>query len=172
MADSFVGEIKLAGYNFPPRNWALCNGALLSISQNTALFSLLGTQYGGNGTSNFALPDLQGRAAMGQGISNVIGETDGTESVTLSSGQYPVHSHTFNANNAGADLGLPAGNFLNKTTPGATTAKLYASPGTLQSLNPGAISPSTGGGQPHQNMQPFLVMNYSIALTGVFPSRG
>jgi len=171
MSNPFLGEIKLAGYNFPPHGWALCNGAILSISQNTALFALLGTFYGGNGQSTFALPDLQGRAAMGQGNSNFICEVDGTETVTLLSNQYPSHTHTLNANNSGVEVGLPAGNFLNKTTPGATTGKIYAPSGALQPLNPAAITPTTNGGVPHQNMQPFLVMNYTIALSGIFPAR-
>jgi len=171
MTQPFLGEIKMAGYNFAPRGWALCNGQLLSISQFTALFSLLGTYYGGNGTSNFQLPNLQGRAIMGQGSQNPIGELDGTETVTLLSNQYPTHAHTLAANNNGVEAGLPAGNFLNKTTPGVTTGQIYAAPGALQPLNAAAISATTAGSTPHANMQPFLVMNYSIALQGIFPSR-
>jgi microcystin-dependent protein len=171
MTQVFLGEIKMAGYNFAPRGFALCNGQVLAISQNAALFSLLGTQYGGNGQSTYALPDLQGRAVMGQGGQFVIGTPAGTETVSLISNQYPSHIHALNANSNGVDAGQPTGNFLNKTTPGATTGKIYATPGALQPLNPAAIVPTTNGGVPHANMQPFLVMNYSIAISGIFPSR-
>src|SRR5712664_474771 len=117
MSDQFVAEIRVFACNFAPTGWAFCDGQILSIQQNTALFSLLGTQYGGNGTTNYALPDLRGRAVMGQGSQFVMGEVDGTETVTVLGNEYPSHSHAVNVNNNGVEAGLPTGNFLNKTTP-------------------------------------------------------
>jgi microcystin-dependent protein len=170
MTQPFLGEIKLASYNFAPKGYAQCNGQLMSIQQNTALFSLLGTIYGGNGTTTFSLPDLQGRAVQHMG-NDTIGTRTGTETVTLTTQQLPAHNHLMRASTTAGALGLPTNNFLGAVTPTAnTTGKIYAAPGTGQALNAGAIGPD-GGNQPHENMQPFLVLNYNIALVGVFPSR-
>lgn len=169
MADPFVAEIRIFGFNFAPRGWAFCNGQLLPISQNTALFSLLGTTYGGNGKANFALPDLQGRTAMfygqGPGLSyRDIGEVSGEETITLLQSEMPAHSHSYNGAN---DSGLQA------NPDGAVPARVNvynsasATPGMM---NVGAIAPA-GGSQPHNNMQPYLGLNFCIALQGIFPPR-
>jgi microcystin-dependent protein len=173
MADPYLGSIILVGFTFAPRGWATCSGQLLPISQNDALFSLLGTTYGGDGQSTFALPDMRGRAPIhfgsGAGLSTrVQGETSGVESVTLTVGQIPTHTHPLNVNNSGATLGTPNGNFLaakNRADPG------FAATSDGSVLNSAAVSPSTGGSQSHSNLQPYLVMNYVIALEGIFPSR-
>ena len=172
MVDPYLGEIKLFGGNFAITGWAMCSGNLLAISQNTALFSLLGTNYGGNGTSNFGLPDLRGRAVQQIGNSTATGEMSGTESVTVTAQEYPAHIHAMNANSVAGNLGLPTGNFLATVTPNAnTTGKIYAAPGALQALNPAALPAYVGGNLPHENRQPFLAMTYLIALQGVFPAR-
>jgi len=177
MAEPFIGQILLVGFNFAPQGWALCNGQLLSISQNAALFSLLGTFYGGDGISTFGLPDLRGRAPVhqgqGPGLSNyVIGEVTGAESVTLLSNQMPQHNHFVNAVNSPGNAGSPSGALLAETaTRGAVSGDTYSSSPTNTTLAPNAVS-LTGGSQPHNNIQPVLVMNYIIALTGIFPSRG
>ena len=169
MADPFVAEIRIFPFNFAPTGWAWCDGQLLPLSQNTALFSLLGTTYGGNGKSNFALPDLQGRAPMhpgqGPGLSlHDLGETGGSETVTLLESEIPAHSHALNTSIRPADalnpatLGVGAGN--NAFAPAANTA--WAAPE--------ALAP-TGGDQPHNNMQPYLTFYFCIALQGVFPPR-
>jgi microcystin-dependent protein len=180
MVDQYLGEIKLMGFNFAPSGWALCQGQILSITQNSALFALLGTMYGGNGQQNFALPDLQGRAAghVGPSLYAAQGLKTGTESVTVQLPQYPQHSHSFNVNSGAGTTNVPTNNVL--ATPGLTapaTANIYtqAQSAPLQSLNttgtPPTLAPYAGGNQPHENMMPFLVMNYSIAMTGIFPSR-
>lgn len=177
MSSPFLGEIRAFGFNFAPKGWTMCNGQFLSIQQNAALFSLLGTFYGGNGVTTFALPDLRGRGAVnqgqGQGLSNyVIGEQTGTETVTLISTQMPQHNHLWAANNAVGDIPAPTGNFLSgaKVLDG-TQVKTYAAPG-------GATVPLAtntlglaGQNQSHQNMMPYLVVTYCIALQGIFPSR-
>jgi len=167
----FLGEIREFGFNFAPVGWAMCNGQLLSISQNTALFSLLGTQYGGNGTTNFALPNLQGRVPMGQGqgpglSSRVIGEVDGTETVTLLVTEIPSHSHLPQCNSGDGNAYGPGGNFWSQDAAGNAE---YASTGATP-MNGAALLP-TGGGQPHSNMQPYLALNFCIAMQGIFPSR-
>lgn len=161
----------------------MCNGALLSIQTNTALFSLLGTQYGGNGTTNFALPDLRGRTPLHRDLQDYVqGEVGGAETVTLSTTQVPAHSHPFNASTTPATLPttgitqnhlLATSNIYNPANPGPPSAgtPLYGAPGTLTPLSNEACG-SSGGNQPHENMQPSLVLNYIIALTGVYPSRG
>jgi microcystin-dependent protein len=174
MADPFVAEIRIFPFNFAPKGWAWCNGQLLPISQNTALFALLGTVYGGNGKSNFALPDLQGRAPMhpgqGPGLSlHDLGEMSGTETVTLTVAEIPAHTHTARASNQTADVQEP--------TPAVSVAKAS---GALPFLPP-AGAPLTGmafqtlavagGDQPHNNMQPYLTCYFNIALQGVFPPR-
>lgn len=174
MADPFVAEIRIFPFNFAPKGWAFCNGQLMPLSQNTALFSLLGTTYGGNGKSNFALPDLQGRAPMhpgqGPGLSqHNLGETSGQETVTLLESEIPAHSHGLWAQaNEPADLNRPS-----PSTSLAYSSKgfAYAAPGQLDGLAPQALQPA-GGSQPHNNMMPYLTANFCIALQGVFPPRG
>lgn len=171
MTDQFLGEIRPVGFNFAPTGWALCNGQLLPISQYTALFSLLGTYYGGNGTTNFALPDLRGRVVIDQGNGPglspyVIGEMDGVETVTLLTTQMPAHTHAVNAENDIGDNTSPANNFsaesANRNNEYSTTANT--------TMNPQAIGPA-GGNLPHDNIQPYLVVNYVIALQGIYPQR-
>jgi microcystin-dependent protein len=169
--DPFVAEIRIFGFNFAPRGWAFCDGQILPISQNTALFSLLGTTYGGNGQSTFALPNLQGRAPMqpgqGQGLSlRDLGETGGTESVTLLQSEIPSHSHAMTASQSDAFERTPDGQLL-ATGVGISQ---FAAPGALTPMSAQAVT-TTGGDQPHNNMQPYLTLNFNIALQGVFPPR-
>ena len=172
MADPFVAEIRIFPFNFAPRGWAWCDGQLLPLSQNTALFSLLGTTYGGNGKSNFALPDLQGRAPMhpgqGPGLSlHDLGETGGSETVTLLESEMPSHSHAMRvANDVGEDRIPGPDQVLARSTGGL----LYAEPGPLVVMAPEALT-MAGGDQPHNNMQPYLTFYFCIALQGVFPPR-
>lgn len=172
MADPFLAEIRIFAFNFAPRGWAWCNGQLMPLSQNTALFALLGTTYGGNGLSNFALPDLQGAAPMhpgqGNGLSNhSLGETGGVENVTLLTSEMPAHSHTMSADII--DL-------ADTSTPGPAAVYAQSASGTLYQssadtqLAPTALA-TAGGSQPHNNMQPYLTCNFNIALQGVYPSR-
>ena len=171
MSDVFLGTIRLVGFNFAPVNWALCQGQTLSIAQNTALFSLLGTYFGGDGVQTFALPDLRGRVAIGQGqgpgLSNYAqGQSGGVETVTVSSAQAPTHTHTLmaaanvTASNPGPGLALG--------TPLAAV-RLYGT-GSPTALAPGSIGPFGAGGA-HENRQPYLGLNYIIALAGIFPSQ-
>lgn len=174
MADPFVAEIRIFPFNFAPRGWAWCDGQLLPLSQNTALFSLLGTTYGGNGKSNFALPDLQGRAPMhpgqGPGLSlHDLGETGGSETVTLLESEIPAHSHTLRGSNSNGDTPFPAGNTLARY--GNFNAYQQTTNANLVSMAPEALPPA-GGDQPHNNMQPYLTFYFCIALQGVFPPRG
>lgn len=173
MADPFLGEIRMFGGNFAPRGWALCNGQLLSISQNTALFSLLGTNFGGDGRVTFGLPDLRGAAPMnygsGPGLTpRVIGEVGGEVAVTLIAQTMPVHTHPYSGQGAQADAISPANNFA------ATNRNInaYASPNGAQTA---AMAPqgvgTAGGNAPHNNLQPYLTITFIIALEGVFPSR-
>jgi microcystin-dependent protein len=171
MADPFVAEIRIFPFNFAPKGWAWCNGQLLPISQNTALFSLLGTTYGGDGKSTFALPNLQGRAPMhpgqGPGLSlHDLGETGGSETVTLLESEIPVHTHALRASQADGISQSPANELL------ATGIGIgqYAAPGAVTQLNPQGLAPG-GGSQPHNNMQPYLTFYFNIALQGVFPPR-
>ena len=173
MADPFVAEIRIFPFNFAPKGWAFCDGQLLPLSQNTALFSLLGTTYGGNGKSNFALPDLQGRAPMhhgqGPGLSlRDLGETGGSETVTLLESEIPAHSHTLQANGAPADLQLAGPDRALARSSGGNAYK--TPPTNLTALAPTALTPA-GGDQPHNNMQPYLTFYFNIALQGVFPPR-
>jgi microcystin-dependent protein len=165
--DPYIGEIRLVGFNFAPINWAICNGATIPISQNAAFFDLIGTTYGGDGVNTFLLPDLQGRVAVHQGNGFVIGERTGTETVTLSTSQIPAHTHALAVSGAFGNQTAPAGNYPAEADLGLGFA--YSSNPNVQ-MNPQAIGPS-GGNQPHDNMQPFLTMNYIIALFGVFPSQ-
>ena len=172
MADPFVAEIRIFPFNFAPKGWAWCDGQLMPLSQNTALFSLLGTTYGGDGKSNFALPDMQGNAPMhpgqGPGLSlHDLGETGGTETVTLLESEIPTHSHALNASKADAVERVPTGQMPAKGVGGIVQ---YATPGALTQLAPNALTPA-GGDQPHNNMMPYLTLNFNIALQGVFPPR-
>ncbi|HEV3351663.1 MAG TPA: tail fiber protein [Acidimicrobiales bacterium] len=176
MANPFVAEIRIFAGNFAPRSWALCNGQLLSISQNTALFSLLGTTYGGNGTSNFALPNLQGMAPLGRGQGSglsdrLLGETAGVPAVTLLVSEIAQHSHAVTAvDGAGSTTGVVNATWA-KATEGRRAENLYSAPGTSPpSMNFSALS-VTGGNLPHNNMPPYLTLNFIIALQGVYPSR-
>jgi microcystin-dependent protein len=174
MADPFVAEIRVFPFNFAPKGWAWCDGQLLPLSQNTALFSLLGTTYGGNGKSNFALPDLQGRAAMhpgqGPGLSlHDLGETGGSETVTLLESEIPAHSHTPNSNLGSADLTAPSSlNVLAEADGSAYKASPF---GPLTTMGAQSLS-AAGGDLPHNNLQPYLTFYFNIALQGVFPPRG
>jgi microcystin-dependent protein len=174
MADPFVAEIRIFPFTFAPKGWAWCNGQLLPISQNTALFSLLGTTYGGDGKSTFALPDMQGNAPMhpgqGPGLSlHDLGETGGSETVTLLESEIPSHSHTLNALAAAGNRTTPVANSITRVA-GATP---YLAPANAQLavMSPNALV-LAGGDQPHNNMQPYLTLNFNIALQGVFPPRG
>jgi microcystin-dependent protein len=172
MSSPYIGEIRMFGGSFNPAGWALCNGALQAISQNDALFTLIGTTYGGDGEQTFGLPDLQGRIPLHQGtnpttgVSHVIGEIAGVESVTLTTNTIPVHNHAFLASQDGATQNSPAGNVL-----GSTTAIKNWSPfpptGNMNAL---ALAPQ-GGSQPHENMMPFLVVTFIISLFGIFPTQ-
>ena len=166
MAEPFLGQIMLFAGNFAPAGWAFCNGQLLSIQQNTALFSILGTTYGGNGQTTFALPDLRGRAPIhfgqGPGLSSYsLGQIAGVETVTLNVTQLPAHQHAQPASNAEQDTNRP-----NNAVP--ARGGVYAASGDGSALDP---STAVGGNQPHENRPPYLAMNYVIALQGIFPSR-
>ena len=170
MSEPFLGEIKMFSFGFPPKGWAECNGQLLPISQNQALFALLGTTFGGNGTTSFALPDLRGRMANHQGTGagltdRVIGEVGGAETVILTAAQLANHSHPLVANSGPATTRHPAGNFL--ATPGPP---IYAATANETELNAHAIG-QTGSDRPVDILSPFLILNFCIALQGVFPSQ-
>lgn len=175
MSEPFLGEIRMFGGNFAPRGWALCNGQLLSIAQNSALFSLLGTTYGGDGVTTFALPNLQGRFPMhwgtGPGLTpRTIGEQAGTENVTLISTQMPTHTHLASANSGDGNSTSPQGNVW-ATAVDANSQQVSAFGTTANTvMNPQAIGTS-GGNQPHNNMQPYLCVTFLIALQGIYPSR-
>jgi microcystin-dependent protein len=171
MADPFVAEIRIFGFNFAPTGWAQCNGQLFPISQNTALFSLLGTTYGGDGKSTFALPNVQGNAPMhpgqGPGLSlHDLGETGGSDFVTLLESEMPAHSHALRASLDDADLAIPAP--TRSLAKASSNLYLAANPNTQ--MAPEALTPA-GGSLPHNNLMPYLVLNFCIALQGVFPSR-
>jgi microcystin-dependent protein len=177
MADAFLGEIRTFAGNFAPQGWAFCDGQLLSISQNTALFALLGTFYGGDGRTTFALPNLQGRlplnAGNGAGLSAyTVGDSGGTESVTLAVNQMPAHRHTAQSGNSTGTKNSPDGAVWAAAHSGRVRDTIYATndPGTAQPMSPNAIS-TVGGGQPHNNMPPYLVLTFIIALQGIFPAR-
>lgn len=171
MSDQFVAEIRIFPFNFPPRGWAFCDGQLMPISQNTALFSLLGTTYGGNGQSNFALPDMQGNAPMqqgqGQGLSiRDLGEMSGSQNVTLLQTEMPVHNH--GAGVAQGDANDQSPN--NEQLATGIGIAAYAVPGASVQLANNVLTPY-GGGLPHNNMQPYLTLSFCIALQGIFPPR-
>lgn len=172
MAEPFLSEIRIMSFNFPPKGWAFCNGQLLPINQNQALFALLGTTYGGNGQTNFALPNLQGRTPIHRGAGFTLGQAAGAEAVTLNISQIPSHTHFLSArapSDSSGNTNLPAGNFFSNTAP----AELYNNSGGgsgLQAPIAGTISVA-GSSQPHNNMAPYLVLNFCIALQGIFPSQ-
>lgn len=174
MSDPYVAEIKMFAGNFAPRSYAFCNGQLLPIAQNTAVFALLGTTYGGNGQTTFGLPNLQNSAAMhwgqGPGLTNrFIGETSGAPSVTLINSEMPSHNHLLQCNEAAAQSASPSGQTFGASG-GRGRPPFYASQGTSVPMAPQGIG-LTGGNQPHNNMQPYLCVSFIIALQGVFPPR-
>ncbi len=169
MAEPFLGEVRLMSFQFAPRGWAQCNGQLLPINQNQALFSLLGTTFGGNGTTNFALPNLQGRTPIHMGAGFTLGQAGGEQSHILSIGEMPAHNHPMNASTGETNNAATSGSngYWGQTADNST---LYGTNAANAAMNTGAIS-NTGGGQAHQNMQPYLTINFCIALQGLFPSR-
>ena len=165
MAEPFLSEIRIMSFNFAPKGWAMCNGQLLPINQNQALFSLLGTTYGGNGQTNFALPDLRGRVPIHKGASHTLGEKGGQTSNTITISTMAQHFHIAQAYSQNGDVAVPGGNVL------GTVNNLYNAPATnLVALNAATIT-NTGGSQPHENRQPLLVLDFCIALQGIFPSQ-
>jgi len=163
MSEPFLSEIRIMSFGYAPKGWAQCNGQLLPINQNQALFALLGTTYGGNGQTTFALPDLRDRVPIHTGNGHVLGERAGEEAHTLAVAELPAHTHVLAGTSTNADSPIPTGNLL-----GAAN-NAYASPANLTTLHPSTIS-SAGGSQPHENRQPFLALNFCIALQGIFPS--
>ena len=171
MSEPFLSEIKIVSFNFPPKGWAFCNGQFLPINQNQALFSLLGTTYGGNGQTTFALPNLRGRAPIHEGSGHTLGEAAGSTAVTINIQQLPTHTHFLNNNMCVGDANTNA-------TQGAPTGNNWANTGKVQwctsapnaVMNPQAVT-NVGGSQPHSNMMPYLVLNFIIALQGIFPSQ-
>jgi microcystin-dependent protein len=178
--EPFLGQITIFGCNFAPRGWAMCQGQILSIAQNTALFSLLGTNFGGNGTTVFALPDLRSRASIGfgqgPGLSDFsVGEIGGDETVQINPLTYPAHSHSLSVAVGPATTNTPAnlleGEGQTGGRGGAIDLALYSTVGPATTLAPGALTAAAGGSQPHNNLQPYLALNFCIALQGIFPSR-
>jgi microcystin-dependent protein len=163
MSQPYIGEIRTVAFTFAPQGWALCNGATLSIAQNTVLFDLLGTTYGGDGVNTFRLPDLQGRIALHQGNGFIIGQLGGEESVTLTSSQIPSHTHTIAAQSGTGTAQSPSGAVF-----AASSAPQY---GTSSNATSGQALKVAGSGQPHENRMPFLTITYIISLFGIFPSQ-
>lgn len=167
MAEPFLSEIRIMSFNFAPQGWAMCNGQFLPINQNQALFSLLGTTYGGNGQTTFQLPDLRGRAPMHFGNGHTLGEKAGQEAHTVTIAEMPTHIHTLNGSTTTASTVTPDTNtVLSVSTP----QQVYGGPAGLVAMAPQAIG-NTGGSQAHTNMQPYLVLTFCIALQGIFPSQ-
>jgi microcystin-dependent protein len=165
MAEPFLSEIRIMSFGFPPKGWALCDGQLLPINQNQALFSLLGTTYGGDGRVNFGLPNLQGRVPIHMGSGHTLGERGGEQGHTLSISEIPTHTHTLQASSSEGDTSNNNGTALaNPRGP------IYTDAENLTTLNAGTVT-NVGGSQAHLNMQPFLTLNFSIALQGIFPSQ-
>jgi microcystin-dependent protein len=164
MAEPFLSEIRIMSFVFAPRGWALCNGQLLPINQNQALFSLLGTTFGGDGRVNFALPDSRGRTPIHTGSGHTLGERGGEQAHTLSISELPTHTHTINASTNTATSQTAAGNIL-----GVVPGRIYTDPTNLTTLSPASVT-TVGGSQAHLNMQPFLTLSFCIALQGIFPS--
>jgi microcystin-dependent protein len=167
MSTPFLSEIKIMSFGFPPKGWAQCNGQLLPINQNQALFSLLGTTYGGDGRVNFALPNLQGRNPMHMGSGHTLGERGGEAAHTLIISEVPSHTHTVSAANVAPTAGAPSNGRVLSQSAGAN---LYGASANLVGMAPNALG-SVGGSQPHENMQPYLTLNFCIALMGIFPSQ-
>jgi microcystin-dependent protein len=163
VAEPFLSEIRLMSFNFAPKGWAMCNGQLLPINQNQPLFALLGTTFGGDGRVNFALPDQRGKTPIHVGSGHTLGETGGSQAVTLNIQQIPQHLHFAQVATVNSDVNVPSGNNL------ASVANLYSAPTDIHPLVPSTIG-GTGGSQPHNNMQPFLTLTFCIALQGIFPS--
>lgn len=163
MAEPFLSEIRIMSFSFPPKGWALCNGQLLPINQNQALFSLLGTTYGGDGRVNFALPDLRARAPIHTGGGHVLGERAGEQAHTLSIAEMPAHTHVQQASPNTGNAVNPGGAAL------AAASNVYRPPDNLTALNPASVT-NVGGSQAHNNTQPFLTLSFCIALQGIFPS--
>jgi len=186
MADPFLGQIALFAFNFPPKGWALCSGQLLPINQNQALFALLGTTFGGNGVTTFALPDMRGRVPIGVGVGGanpMLGQAAGNETITLIATQMPSHAHAVNTTNltatarclnSAANVPAAAGNAFAIVNPGSTLAYSSVADADMQASSAGftgsAPTANAGSSQPHENRQPYLVLSYCIALTGIFPS--
>ncbi|MGQ2980997.1 MAG: phage tail protein [Polaromonas sp.] len=168
MSDPFLGELRLMSFGFAPKGWAQCNGQLLPINQNQALFALLGTTYGGDGRVNFALPDLRGRSPMHRGSEVALGQAAGQESVTLTGGQIPAHMHTLTGTADLANASVPGGALPAAKPRGGINR--YAPAGTDTVMGASSLA-STGGSQPHANMQPYAVLNWVISMQGIFPSR-
>lgn len=164
MGEPFLSEIRIMAFNFPPKGWAFCNGQFLPINQNQALFALLGTTYGGNGQTTFALPNLQGKTPIHTGSGHSLGETAGSSSVTVNIQQMPTHLHLLQATNANGAIANPSNAFF-----GAVN-NAYTNPANLTTINPATVT-SIGGSQPHTNMMPYLVLTFCIALQGIFPSQ-
>jgi microcystin-dependent protein len=165
LSTPYISEIRLFTFNFAPKGWAMCNGQLLPINQNQALFSLLGTTYGGDGRVNFALPNLQGRVPMHQGRGFALGQVAGETTHTLLAAEMPTHTHVVAGSPNASTVASPTGNYL-ATSPG----NVYGPPPANTSLMPATLT-DAGGGQPHDNMSPYLVLNFCIALQGIFPSQ-
>ena len=166
MSEPFLSEVRMMSFNFAPKGWALCNGQLLPINQNQALFALLGTTFGGDGQTNFALPDLRGRAPLHVGSGHSLGEHGGEQAHSLSISEMPAHTHTLNAASDDATQAIPTGNLLARQA----QANAYIEPASLGAMNAASVS-NTGGSQPHLNMQPYLTISFCIALQGIFPSH-
>ncbi len=164
MSEPFLSEIKMVSFNFPPKGWAFCNGQTMPINQNQALFSLLGTTYGGNGTTTFALPNLQGKVPVHMGSGFALGQTGGEASHTLSIAEMPQHPHVFQGTTNNADNPAVTGNLM------ATSANLYTAANNLTTLDPSTVG-NAGGSQAHENMQPYLAVSFCIALQGIFPTQ-
>ncbi len=164
MSEPFLAEIRIVGFNFAPRGWAFCDGQILPINQNQSLYSLLGTNYGGDGRTSFALPDLRGRTPVHVGDGHQLAQKGGAETVTLTAAEIAAHTHAAQATSSPGDNPSPAGDIL------AGGADVYGDAGSLTALRSGTVT-NAGGGQAHNNMQPYLTVNFCIALQGLFPSR-
>lgn len=168
MADPFLGEIRICSFDFAPRGWAMCNGQFLPINQNQGLFSLMGTSYGGNGQTTFALPDLRGRTPLHMGAGYTQGQRGGEEFHTLNINELPAHTHQVQGRNALATTGVAAGNAIGNK--GRLGRDILGEPASLVSMHSSSVT-STGGSQAHNNLQPYLVLNFVVALQGIFPSQ-